>query len=44
MPSTHDQHPVEQLVTHRADPPLRVGVGPRRQLLVIGKVRELGCG
>jgi hypothetical protein len=27
---THDQRPVQQLTTHRANPPLRVGVGPRR--------------
>jgi hypothetical protein len=27
---THDQRPVQQLTTHRANPPLRVGVRPRR--------------
>ncbi len=31
MTSTHDQHPVQQLTTHRAHPPLRVGVRPRRR-------------
>jgi hypothetical protein len=28
MPSTHDQHPVQQLTTHSADPPLRERVRP----------------
>src|SRR6266496_5956581 len=28
MPSTHDQHPVQQLTTHSAYPPLGVGVRP----------------
>jgi hypothetical protein len=39
-----DQQPVQALGADRADPALRERVGPRRQLLVIGKVRKLGCG
>ncbi len=42
--SAPDQHPVQTLLPDRADPALGGGVGPRRQLLVIRKVRKLGCG
>jgi hypothetical protein len=44
MASPLDQHPVQTLLSHRPHPALRVGVIPRRQLLVIGRVRKLGCG
>src|SRR6266545_1890791 len=30
LPTAKDQHPVQDLPPNRADPPLRVGVGPRR--------------
>jgi hypothetical protein len=44
MPTSEDEHPIQHLTPHRADPSLGVGVGPRRQLLVIRKVRQVGCG
>ncbi len=44
LPASEDEHPVQHLTTYRADPAFGGGVGPRRQLLVIRKVRKLGCG
>jgi hypothetical protein len=39
-----DQQLVQALGADCADPAFGVGVGPRRQLLVIRKVRQVGCG
>ena len=44
MSSTDDQHAVQQLMTDCADPSLSHRIGTSRQLLVIGRVRKLGCG
>jgi hypothetical protein len=30
MPTSEDEHPIQHLTPHRADPSLRIGVGPRR--------------
>jgi hypothetical protein len=39
-----DQQLVEALPADGADPAFGVCVGPRRRLLVIRKVRQVGCG
>jgi len=42
--AANDQQLVQALPAHRPDPAFGVCVGPRRQLLVIRKVRQVGCG
>jgi hypothetical protein len=39
-----DGSAVEVLILEGAEEPLDDAVGPSRQLLVIGRVRKLGCG
>ncbi len=44
LSATDDQQLVQALPADRPDPAFGDRVGPRRQLLVIRKVRKLGCG
>jgi hypothetical protein len=44
LPTPGDQEMVQALLAQGADPSFGDGVGPRRQLLAIGRVRKLGCG
>jgi len=44
MTPTPDQRPVQTLLPDRPHPALGDRVGPSRQLLVIRKVRQVGCG
>jgi hypothetical protein len=42
--ASEDQDPIQHFTPNGADPALGDGVGTSRQLLVIGRVRRLGCG
>ncbi len=44
LSATDDQQMVQALPADRPDPAFGDRVGPRRHLLVIRKVRKLGCG